>query len=307
MSGGHETPTSAAAIAADREAFRVFLREHNLPATAQRLAIADVVLGTDRHLSADDVARELRAHGARAGTATVYDFSTGAGVNKFGFGRQTTSWTGVNAIASPVATAHTAANYLAMATSNATGGVTDANRYITPALTAGSESTHLYRFVLAEPVAEIDEIKVLWEGYADACTQVELYVWNNALGNWGDANGLTGQNRSLDNFAGNRDERLEASIRSNIGNFVAADGSIRFLVYGERQNDETFHDFMSVTVLRAANACPGDLDGSGTVDGSDLAQVLVLWGNPQPPLPDLSGDGVFGGDDLAIVLANWGV
>ena len=66
MSGGHETPTSAAAIAADREAFRVFLREHNLPATAQRLAIADVVLGTDRHLSADDVARELRAHGARA-------------------------------------------------------------------------------------------------------------------------------------------------------------------------------------------------------------------------------------------------
>ena len=72
MSGGHETPTSAAAIAADREAFRVILREHNLPATAQRLAIADVVLGTDRHLSADDVARELRAHGARAGTATVY-------------------------------------------------------------------------------------------------------------------------------------------------------------------------------------------------------------------------------------------
>jgi hypothetical protein len=35
--------------------------------------------------------------------------------------------------------------------------------------------------------------------------------------------------------------------------------------------------------------------------------VLVLWGNPQPPLPDISGDGVFGGDDLAIVLANWGV
>lgn len=64
--------TSAAAIAADREAFRVFLREHNLPATAQRLAIADVVLGTDRHLSAEEVARELRAHGATAGTATVY-------------------------------------------------------------------------------------------------------------------------------------------------------------------------------------------------------------------------------------------
>jgi hypothetical protein len=51
----------------------------------------------------------------------------------------------------------------------------------------------------------------------------------------------------------------------------------------------------------------GDLNLDGVIDGADLAQVLVLWGNPQPPLPDISGDGVFGGDDLAIVLANWGV
>lgn len=64
--------TDAAAIAADREAFRAFLRDHNLPATAQRLAIADVVLGTDRHLSAEEVAEELRGRGAQAGTATVY-------------------------------------------------------------------------------------------------------------------------------------------------------------------------------------------------------------------------------------------
>lgn len=64
--------TDAAAVAADREAFRAFLRDHSLPATAQRLAIADVVLGTDRHLSAEEVAIELRGRGASAGTATVY-------------------------------------------------------------------------------------------------------------------------------------------------------------------------------------------------------------------------------------------
>ena len=274
-----------------------------VPAGATDAALVRV---TARATDGDATAAVSNPFRLRAGTATVYDFSTGAGVNKFGFGRQTTSWTGVNAIASPVATAHTAANYLAMATSNATGGIADANRYITPALTAGSESTHLYRFVLAEPVAEVDEIKVLWEGYADACTQVELYVWNNALGNWGDANGLTGQNRSLDNFAGNRDERLEASIRSNIGNFVAADGSIRFLVYGERQNDETFHDFMSVTVLRAANACPGDLDGSGTVDGSDLALLLNGWGPCSDCAGDIDGSGTIDGGDLAVLLNAWG-
>jgi Fur family ferric uptake transcriptional regulator len=63
---------SPEALEADREAFRAFLRDHSLPVTAQRLAIADVVLGTERHLSAEDVAELLRAHGAHAGTATIY-------------------------------------------------------------------------------------------------------------------------------------------------------------------------------------------------------------------------------------------
>jgi Fur family ferric uptake transcriptional regulator len=55
-----------------RQAFAAYLRDHGLPVTAQRLAIADVILGNDRHFSAEDVAKELRAQGAAAGTATVY-------------------------------------------------------------------------------------------------------------------------------------------------------------------------------------------------------------------------------------------
>ena len=54
------------------EAFRQYLRDHSYPVTAQRLAIAEVVLGSDRHLSAEDIARELAARGAAVGTATVY-------------------------------------------------------------------------------------------------------------------------------------------------------------------------------------------------------------------------------------------
>lgn len=65
-------PTRDRALSADREAFRTFLRDHSLPVTAQRLAIADVVLGTSSHLSAEDVAEALRTQGAHAGTATVY-------------------------------------------------------------------------------------------------------------------------------------------------------------------------------------------------------------------------------------------
>ena len=54
------------------EQFRRYLRDHNLPVTAQRLAIAEVVLASDRHLTAEDVAREVAARGASVGTATVY-------------------------------------------------------------------------------------------------------------------------------------------------------------------------------------------------------------------------------------------
>ncbi len=54
------------------EAFCAFLREHNLPVTAQRRAIADVALHSDGHLSADDLQRELETRGLRVGTATVY-------------------------------------------------------------------------------------------------------------------------------------------------------------------------------------------------------------------------------------------
>ena len=54
------------------DSFRTYLRDHNLPVTAQRLAIADVVLGSDRHLSVEEIARELDHRGAPAGTATLY-------------------------------------------------------------------------------------------------------------------------------------------------------------------------------------------------------------------------------------------
>lgn len=54
------------------ERFVGYLREHNLPVTAQRLAIADVLLTSERHLSAEEVAQEVSARGRAVGTATVY-------------------------------------------------------------------------------------------------------------------------------------------------------------------------------------------------------------------------------------------
>ena len=52
--------------------FRAYLRDHNLPVTPQRVAVAEVVLLRDRHLSAEEIEQELAAKDVSVGTATVY-------------------------------------------------------------------------------------------------------------------------------------------------------------------------------------------------------------------------------------------
>ena len=56
----------------DLERFRTYLRDHNLPVTPQREAIARVVLEADDHLSAEEVGRAVARRGPAVGTATVY-------------------------------------------------------------------------------------------------------------------------------------------------------------------------------------------------------------------------------------------
>jgi len=55
------------------EEFRRYLGDHNLPATQQRLAVAEAVFFAGEHLSADDVGRRIAKRGGVAvGTATIY-------------------------------------------------------------------------------------------------------------------------------------------------------------------------------------------------------------------------------------------
>jgi len=54
------------------EEFRAYLRDHNLPITGQRLAIAEVVLLDDRHFSAEEIESVLAARNVPVGTATIY-------------------------------------------------------------------------------------------------------------------------------------------------------------------------------------------------------------------------------------------
>ena len=54
------------------QAFRDWLRACNLPVTGQRLRVAEILFGTHRHVSADEIRERLRAEGQPVGKATVY-------------------------------------------------------------------------------------------------------------------------------------------------------------------------------------------------------------------------------------------
>ncbi len=52
--------------------FRRYLKEHRLPVTHQREAIAEVVFSSAEHLSVEEIERRLRSGRNRIGKATIY-------------------------------------------------------------------------------------------------------------------------------------------------------------------------------------------------------------------------------------------
>lgn len=184
----------------------------------------------------------------------IYDFSSGAGVNKWAWGSSTATWNDLNGVRYPPSVnmeieSIAAGNYARIAASDATGGDTDPNRYISPVPAASGESTHIFEFTITQPSSCIVALDLLWEGYGDQCLQMEMYVWDNVANNWCDANGAFGANAYLANFAGNVDGRLEAQLRTNLANYIDANGRLTLLVYAERSAQESFCDYASVAVL----------------------------------------------------------
>src|SRR5258708_36347313 len=55
-----------------RETFRRYLRDHSLPATQQRLAVAEALFETGEHLSVEEVSRRVAKRGGPGGTAAPY-------------------------------------------------------------------------------------------------------------------------------------------------------------------------------------------------------------------------------------------
>ena len=181
---------------------------------------------------------------------TIYDFTASGGIDRFGFGYQTQEWSMLDGNRTPLQKElQRPFNqvYTKLAYSDGTLGDYDLNRYRSP-FPGKWNSTHIFEFTVYEDPAEIDDISIVWEGYADSCTQVELYVWDYLEAQWGNGTGLFGQNRFMDNWAGNRDALLSGNIRSDFQRYIDTSGQMTLLVYAERNRSRTFHDYLSVTV-----------------------------------------------------------
>lgn len=170
-----------------------------------------------------------------------------------------------------------------------------------PVLCPGDQfSTHIFEFTIDEDPSKIQDIGIVWEGYGDAALQMELYVWDDRQGNWGDGAGTIGENGYMDNFAGNRDEDLIGHIRSNFSDYITAGGILTLLLYAERPSQESFHDYVAVTVTTSHT---GDVNADSQADLNDLdAFINVLIGVDTDPgrvcRSDMNGDGATDGDDI---------
>lgn len=188
----------------------------------------------------------------QAATRT-YDFTTGAGVDKWGWGHRTASWAQVAGQRRPlgVSTEVSAIQsdaYAALAASDTEGGDGAPGRYISPTPGSNFESTHTFEFELDEDPARILDIGVTWEGYGDQCLQVELYVWDYVQGDWADGAGQFGENRYMACYAGNRDEAKQGHIRTEFFRYVVGNRPLTLLLYAERPGQKSFHDYVAVTV-----------------------------------------------------------
>jgi agmatine deiminase len=241
-------------------------------------------------------------------TPSTYDFNMAPGVLCKGFGYRTSTWSQVDSVRMPVTSELpdlVTDAYSKIANSDAFGSDSDPNRYISPGL-SGYESTHVFELTVFDDLAEIDQIEVLWEGYHDDCSQAELYIWDYVEGRWGDGHGLFGQNRFADNWAGNVDGRLRTLLQENFDRYIDVDGIMTLLLYGERSNYRSFHDYVKVSVISGAPGgdCPEDLTGDGYVGQDDLGVLLSAYGNDDGG--DIDGDGDTDQADLGALLGMYG-
>jgi len=117
---------------------------------------------------------------------------------------------------------------------------------------------------------------------------------------------MTGQ--VLDSFIydyGTSNDRILDFDLDSSDNMVITGWTTDYLPGGGIENA----NLLVARVTAGPAATPGDIDGDGTVNVTDLLALLAAWGGCDDPgncPADLDGDGMVSVTDLLMMLANWG-
>jgi hypothetical protein len=109
---------------------------------------------------------------------------------------------------------------------------------------------------------------------------------------------------------------LEASIEGNtytrtmiLGLDLWTNLTLRIASIGQGKAGYVDHNFSTIDHVNVVDLVldrrPGDTDGDGDVDISDLLTLLAGWGQMEHP-GDVNFDGIVNISDLLLLLANWG-
>ncbi len=141
-------------------------------------------------------------------------------------------------------------------------------------------------------VAVRDSIAVIGAHYANAAVHDsgEAYIFRHDGASWIETQVLADP---------------QGATNDSFGISVATDGGVALA--GAWRGDYRASNSGSARFFETlCTACPGDLDGDGSVDIRDFLSLLMAWGTSPGGPPDLDGDGTVGQGDLEMLLAAWG-
>jgi len=181
-----------------------------------------------------------------------YTFATGGNVDKWGYGTLTTSWAAnlqgqrLPASCSTLITTIDASAYTKLSNP-------DISRYMNPNGAATQESTLIFRFKIDENPDQVKGLNIVWEGYAQNCQHMELYIWDEAQHNWGDGKGLVGEDNFMDNSSDTDDRVMHGAVAADAKNYITGD-EVTILVYKDKTQwasagYDTFHDYIRLDVV----------------------------------------------------------
>ncbi len=204
---------------------------------------------------------------------TVYDFASGAGVDRFAYHNSISELAIPPASNAVPATPFSPADYSAVALS-------DDVRFTTGIIEGGMVPATRYVFTIADTAASITQIDVLWEGGANEGEMQSVWLWNNTTNSYtlvGSQNTVTPP-----------DGVVATSFVVNPSRFLDAGNLLTVLVTYNVPGASLMTDHLSVTITGPQCFNDADCDDGLYCNGIETCAGGLCW----PSTPIFCDDGI---------------